>query len=93
MSPMLADIQLPTDGIPIEQPKETNPPDTISSPVIIDKDLSFLEQKVKSQTEAGSGEQNTITMFGTAIKIDGPNKRIIINDGTNDRIIIGFYDV
>jgi hypothetical protein len=25
------------------------------------------------------------------IKIDGVNKRIIVNDGTNDRVLIGYY--
>ena len=25
------------------------------------------------------------------VKIDGANKRIIINDGTNDRVLIGYY--
>lgn len=34
---------------------------------------------------------NTVIQIGTSnIKIDGANRRIIISDGTTDRIIIGF---
>jgi len=93
MSPDLADIQLPTDGVPIQQPKEQNPADTISSPVISDKDLSFIESKSKSTMSGGSGDQviNGVVKIGNFITLDGPNGRIIINDGDNDRIILGFY--
>lgn len=93
MSPDLADIQLPTDGVPIQQPKEQNPKDTISSPIIADKDLSFIESKSKSTMSGGSGDQviNGVVKIGLYITLDGPNGRIIINDGEHDRIIIGFY--
>ena len=34
---------------------------------------------------------NTVIQIGSNnIKIDGANRRIIINDGTTDRVIIGF---
>ena len=93
MSPQIADQQLPTDGIPIIQPKDT-PSDIFSSPVIPDRDISHIEQTSKNENSATSSHQmEGVYMFGTAIKIDGPNKRIIISDGTNDRIILGFYDI
>jgi hypothetical protein len=93
MSPVLGDTQLPTDGVPIQQPKEQNPKDTISSPIIADKDLSFIESKSKSTMSGGSGDQviNGVVKIGLYITLDGPNGRIIINDGEHDRIIIGFY--
>ena len=93
-SPVLNDSQLPTDGVPTVQPKETLPADTYSSPVIQDRDLSFIEDKSKSSSgSSGSGDQlyNGVIKIGTAITIDGTNKHIIVNDGTHDRIIIGFY--
>ena len=93
MSPTLGDTQLPTDGVPIQQPKEQNPANTLSSPVISDKDLSFIESKTKSSLSGGSGDQiiNGVVKIGLFITLDGPNGRIIINDGDNDRIILGFY--
>jgi len=94
MSPDLADTQLPTDGVPIQQPKEQNPVATISSPVIVDKDLSFIESKTKSSLSGGGGGDqviNGVVKIGNFITLDGPNGRIILNDGDNDRIIIGFY--
>jgi hypothetical protein len=41
----------------------------------------------------GSGDQviNGVVKIGLYITLDGPNGRIIINDGEHDRIIIGFY--
>ena len=35
------------------------------------------------------GSNVVISLGGGLIKIDGKNKRIIINDGANDRILIG----
>ena len=42
--------------------------------------------------KAGSSQNLTGDIqVGTGnVKIDGANKRIIINDGTNDRILIGY---
>ena len=38
-----------------------------------------------------SGEVSKILTVGdNNIKIDGENKRIVINDGTNDRVLIGY---
>lgn len=34
---------------------------------------------------------NIVGVGNSNMLIDGENKRIIINDGTNDRIILGFY--
>jgi hypothetical protein len=31
-----------------------------------------------------------IKIGGTNVQIDGENKRIIINDGTNDRVLMGY---
>jgi hypothetical protein len=36
------------------------------------------------------GSTGIITVGNSNVKIDGVNKRIIINDGTNDRVLIGF---
>ena len=93
MSPVLNDSQLPTDGVPIQQPPEQLPPATMSSPIIQDKDLSFIESRSKNSISGGSGDQviNGVVKIGNFITLDGPNGRIIINDGDNDRIIIGFY--
>ncbi len=32
----------------------------------------------------------TMGLGGANVKIDGVNKRIIVNDGTNDRVLIGY---
>lgn len=37
------------------------------------------------------GSTGIITVGDSKVKIDGPNKRIIVNDGTNDRVLIGYY--
>lgn len=44
--------------------------------------------------KAGSGQTLTgdFSVGATNIKVDGPNKRIIINDGTNDRVLIGYLE-
>lgn len=39
---------------------------------------------------AGSIITGAITVGANNVMIDGANKRIVINDGTNDRIIMGF---
>lgn len=91
-SPILTDMQLPTDGIPIVQPKELLPKDTISSPVIVDRDITLLDKNLQNiNSTTGQLQVDGVYMFGTSIRIDGPNKRIIINDGKTDRIIIGRY--
>ena len=39
----------------------------------------------------GNFSKNTVIELGSPyIKIDGKNRRIIINDGVNDRILIGY---
>ena len=44
-----------------------------------------------SFNEISGGTINVLASLGTAnIKLDGANKQIIINDGTNDRILIGY---
>ncbi len=35
------------------------------------------------------GENNIITVGGNNLQLDGANGRIIVNDGTHDRVIIG----
>jgi len=37
------------------------------------------------------GTNKRIQVGNTNVLIDGANKRIIINDGTNDRVLIGYY--
>jgi len=37
------------------------------------------------------GTNKRIQVGNTNVLIDGLNKRIIINDGTNDRVLIGYY--
>jgi len=32
----------------------------------------------------------TINIGDSNIKLDGPNKRILINDGSDDRVLLGF---
>ena len=43
-----------------------------------------------SKTDTGQSMSGDFTVGHANIKIDGVNKRIIINDGTHDRIIIGY---
>ena len=94
MSPQLADVQLPTDGVPIIQPKEQNPTDTVSSPVIPDRDLSFIQRESTVLTSNNPGQtiSGTFKFGGGWLVIDDINKRIIINDGKTDRILIGRYN-
>ena len=79
MSPTLNDIQLPSDGIPIEQPKEILPAGTVASPVIVDKDLGYMDKEANTSTGNGGDQTfNGIYWFGTHIKIDGNEGRIIM---------------
>ena len=43
-----------------------------------------------SKSEDGQILSGSILTGNSNVKIDGANKRIIINDGTNDRILIGY---
>jgi len=43
-----------------------------------------------SKTDTGQTLSGDVSVGSGNVKIDGVNKRIIINDGTNDRILIGF---
>ena len=44
-----------------------------------------------SFNEISGGTINVLANLGTAnIKLDGANKQIVVNDGTDDRILIGF---
>ena len=92
VSPLLNDTILPTDGIAINQPAEATVVGTYTSPVISDHDLSLFDKESKILS---SGDPNqTITsnfLFGDWLTIDTVNKRIIINDGRTDRILIGRY--
>lgn len=48
---------------------------------------------VKFQKIAGGRlSANSVLEVGPNIKIDGRNKRIIVNDGANDRILIGYQE-
>lgn len=93
MSPTLSDIQVTTDGVPIVQPKEILPSETLASPVIPDKDLSYL-QKSSTYLTSNSPSQTimgSIKFGGGWLIIDDANQRLIINDGKTDRILIGKY--
>jgi len=39
------------------------------------------------------GKEGVIYVGSTNIKLDGANKRIVINDGSNDRILIGYQQL
>jgi hypothetical protein len=90
VSPILNDTYLPTDGMPINQPQEQNPLAVFSSPAIPDKDISLFDKNSKLLTSDNPSQTITGTFnFGEWLKIDASNKRIIINDGVDDRIIVG----
>lgn len=48
-----------------------------------------ISQALNNMTETVR-VRNNIFVGVTNIKIDGPNRRILINDGTNDRVLIGY---
>jgi hypothetical protein len=90
ISPILNDTTLPTEGMPINQPTEVNPPDTYSPPVIPDKDISLFDRNSKLLTSDNPVQTITGTFnFGEWLSIDATNKRLIINDGIVDRIVLG----
>ena len=93
MSPTLGDSLIPSDGVPIIQPKELLPRDTIASPIIPDKDLAFILQNSNVLTSDDPSQTISGTFkFGNGwLVIDDLGKRIIINDGKTDRILIGKY--
>ena len=92
-SPTLNDSMLPTDGMTVVQPKEVLPANTITSPIIPDKDIFLFDQKSKVMSTDNPDQTISGTFkFGTGwLVIDSLNKRIIINDGKTDRILIGRY--
>lgn len=54
---------------------------------------SFLSSRYNSASDIAGGllGKDTIIYLGsTFVKVDGKNKRIIINDGANDRVLIGY---
>jgi len=44
----------------------------------------ILTSILEARLDVGSGSA------GTFVRLDGPNNRIIINDGTHDRVLIGY---
>jgi len=93
MSPVLGDSLLPSDGVAISQPQEILPAGTLASPVIPDKDLAFIMQNsnVISADDPSTSISGTFKFGGGWLVIDDVNKRLIINDGKTDRILIGKY--
>ena len=57
------------------------------------KDLAVKDGKIESLSadKITAGTFSAVNNVGsTSVKIDGENKRIIINDGTKDRVLMGF---
>ncbi len=46
----------------------------------------------KGSVQSGSIITGEVNVGNNSVIIDGENKRIIINDGTNDRILLGFLE-
>jgi len=46
----------------------------------------------KEATITIDAQTQIIKVGGSNVQIDGENKRIIINDGTNDRVLMGFLE-
>ena len=64
-------------------------PEAVTTPKI--KAGAVTAAKITVTTlEAVSDSMGEVNVGDAKVKIDGPNKRIIINDGTNDRILLGF---
>ena len=55
-------------------------------------DLILLGELRSGSVITGSLITGEVTIGEDNIKIDGENRRIIISDGTNDRVLIGFQD-
>lgn len=56
-------------------------------------EYSVSNKKVKSVSadKLTAGTLSAVTNVGDeSIKIDGENRRILVNDGTNDRVLIGY---
>ena len=51
---------------------------------------SYIEVGGADSDLQGTGINGGVNIGVANVKIDGTNKRIIINDGTNDRILLGF---
>ena len=45
----------------------------------------------KGEIKAGSLVSGKVIVGNNSVTIDGDTKRIIINDGTNDRVLIGQF--
>lgn len=57
----------------------------------IDFDKNHIEVDSVSMDKLSTGTISVIGNLGDEnIQLDGENKRILINDGTNDRILIGY---
>ena len=66
-----------------------------SAPFSVDKDGNLVASSAtfgQYLTKTGTGQTLTgdIQLGVSNVKIDGANKRILINDGTNDRVLVGF---
>ena len=58
---------------------------------IADDSVTNVKISSVSADKITAGTLSAVTNLGaTSIKLDGENKRIIVNDGTNDRILIGY---
>lgn len=54
----------------------------------VNRKISLLNANVPTIVIDATTQQ--ITIGGTNVTIDGVNKRIIVNDGTNDRVVMGY---
>lgn len=57
-------------------------------PLVQQQDLRVLPRNIIT---SGTLPGNTVIRIGDAnVTIDGANRRILISDGTNDRVLIGY---
>lgn len=67
----------------------------VDAPFSVDMDGNIIATTLAlggymSKTDTGQSFTGSFTLGTANITIDGANKRIVINDGTNDRILIGY---
>lgn len=90
-SPVINTESLPSEGSQIIPPTEQKLTDTFTPVVIPDKTLPDTESSGGIKKDGSDQRILGVLEIGWAIKLDGANNRIIINDGNTDRIIIGKY--
>lgn len=61
-----------------------------SGQMVMKNGIITLYNSEKEATIVIDAESQTIKVGGNNLKIDGENKRVIVNDGTNDRVILGY---